>query len=74
MPTRPGPCCAACPAATDLAGRTTLLELARPWPRATLAVGNDTGPIHLAAALGMPRIALFSADSDPALTAPARAA
>jgi ADP-heptose:LPS heptosyltransferase len=35
-----------------------------------LAVGNDTGPVHLAAAVGCPSIVLFSADSDPALTAP----
>lgn len=60
----------ACPAALDLAGRTTLLQLAGACANAALAVGNDTGPTHLAAALGVPTIALFSADSDPALTRP----
>ena len=59
-----------CPAATDLTGRTSLLQLARTLAGATLAIGNDTGPTHLAAALGIPTVALFSADSDPALTRP----
>jgi ADP-heptose:LPS heptosyltransferase len=35
-----------------------------------VAVGNDTGPMHLIAAAGAPSISLFSADSDPALCAP----
>ena len=59
-----------CPAAIDRTGRTTLLQLAQTLAGAVLAVGNDTGPTHLAAALGIPTIALFSADSDPALTRP----
>ena len=59
-----------CPTAIDLTGRTTLLQLAQTLSGATLAIGNDTGPTHLAAALGVPTIALFSADSDPALTRP----
>ena len=59
-----------CPDVTDLTRRTTLLELAQTLAPATLAIGNDTGPTHMAAALGVPTIALFSADSDPALTQP----
>ena len=35
--------------------------------RAAAAVGNDTGPMHIAAAVGCPSLALFSAASDPAL-------
>jgi ADP-heptose:LPS heptosyltransferase len=54
----------------NLAGQTTLLELAAITARATLAIGNDTGPMHLAAALGIPSIVLFSAASNPDLTAP----
>ncbi len=61
---------AVCPTAQDLTGRTSLLELAALASRASLAVGNDTGPMHLAAALGCPAVVLFSRDSDPALTAP----
>lgn len=61
---------AAAPGAIDLTGKTSLRELAIVAARATLAVGNDTGPMHLAAVLGTPCITLFSADSDPALTGP----
>jgi ADP-heptose:LPS heptosyltransferase len=60
----------ACPTALDLTGRTTPAELGPIAARATLAVGNDTGPMHLIAALGCPSVVLFSGESDPALTAP----
>jgi len=59
-----------CPAARDLAGATSIADIAGLARRATLAVGNDTGPMHLIAAAGCPCVVLFSADSDPALTAP----
>jgi ADP-heptose:LPS heptosyltransferase len=58
------------PDAIDLTGRTSLLSLARVLSRATLAIGNDTGPMHLATALGVPSIVLFANASDPSLTAP----
>ena len=61
---------AACPSAVDLTGQTSLLELGGVASRAALAVGNDTGPMHLAAIVGCPSIVLFSAASDPALAAP----
>jgi ADP-heptose:LPS heptosyltransferase len=35
-----------------------------------MAVGNDSGPIHMAAAAGTPTLALFGSGSDPALCAP----
>ncbi|MEI9964040.1 MAG: glycosyltransferase family 9 protein [Caulobacteraceae bacterium] len=38
--------------------------------RAALAVGNDSGAVHLMAAAGAPTIALFSQASDPELSAP----
>ena len=60
----------ACPEALDLTGKTTLPEVAGLAARAAVAVGNDTGPMHLAAAAGCPCVVLFGADSDPALTAP----
>jgi len=62
--------CAACPEALDLTGRTSLLDLAGLAARAEFAVGNDTGPMHLAAAAGCRCVVLFSGHSDPALTAP----
>jgi ADP-heptose:LPS heptosyltransferase len=54
----------------DLIGRTNLLELGAITARSGIAIGNDTGPMHLAAAVGVPSVVLFSAASDPALTAP----
>jgi ADP-heptose:LPS heptosyltransferase len=58
------------PATVDLTGRTDLLQIGALARRAAFAVGNDTGPTHLAAAAGCPTVALFGADSDPALAAP----
>lgn len=60
----------AAPGAANLAGRTDPAGLATLGARAALAVGNDTGPMHLIAAAGAPSVCLFSADSDPALCAP----
>ncbi len=60
----------ACPQAIDLTGRTGIADIHGIAARAEIAVGNDTGPMHLAAAAGCPCVVLFSADSDPALTAP----
>ena len=65
---------AACPAALDLTGRTTIQELAGLAHRAAVAVGGDTGPIHLAAMMGCRVVALFSRFSDPALASPVGAA
>ena len=58
------------PRARDLTGRTDFAQIAALGARAALAVGNDTGPVHLIAAAGTPTIALFSSASDPALSAP----
>jgi len=65
-----GALAAAIPGAIDLTGRTAIADLATLARGASLAVGNDTGPMHLIAAIGCPSVVLFSADSDPALTAP----
>jgi ADP-heptose:LPS heptosyltransferase len=59
-----------CPEAIDLTGRTDLPGLAALAARARFAVGNDTGPMHLAAAMGCPCLTLFSLASDPSRTAP----
>ena len=56
--------------ARDLTGRTDYAQVAALSARASLVVGNDTGPTHLAAAAGASTLVLFSAESDPALCAP----
>jgi ADP-heptose:LPS heptosyltransferase len=56
--------------ARDLTGRTDFSQIATLGARAALAVGNDTGALHLIAAAGAPTIALFSSASDPATSAP----
>ncbi len=47
------------PAALDLAGRVPLLETAAHIARCRLFVGNDSGLMHLAEAVGVPVVALF---------------
>lgn len=58
------------PSAIDLTGLTNLPQLAAIARRAAFAVGNDSGPTHLAAAVGCRTLCLFGPDSDPALCAP----
>ena len=58
-----GVCC------LDLVGRVDLVTLAAVLERATLLVTGDTGPMHLAAALDVPVVAIFG-PSDPARWGP----
>lgn len=44
----------------DLSGRTTLPELTAVLARCDVMVANDTGPLHLAAALGRPVVAPYT--------------
>ena len=53
----------------NLAGQTTLLELACIFKKAQLVVTTDSGPMHLACAVGTPVVALFG-PTDPARTGP----
>ena len=55
--------------AVNLGGRTTLRELACLYSQATLLVTTDSGPMHLAAAMGTPVVALFG-PTNPARTGP----
>jgi len=59
-----------CPEIHDLSGCTTLFDIAAFGHHAVGAIGNDTGPIHLISMTGCPTLALFSAYSDPAESAP----
>ncbi len=47
----------------NLAGKTGLLELAGLLAQVDVAVSGDTGPMHLAAAMGTPVVALFTCTS-----------
>lgn len=57
------------PGVVNLAGRTSLREAIGIIARAKLAVGPDTGLMHIAAALNVPVISLWGA-TDPARTGP----
>jgi ADP-heptose:LPS heptosyltransferase len=53
----------------DLVGKTTLLELCDLLRRCAVVVAVDSGPMHLAAAVGAPVVALFGGE-DPRLWGP----
>jgi heptosyltransferase II len=55
---------AAAPGATDLGGRTGIEDLAAVLSVLDLLVTNDTGPMHLAGAVGTPTVSLWGS-SDP---------
>ncbi len=47
----------------NLAGQTTLKQLAALLARVDFAISNDSGPMHLAAGLGTPTLGLFTCTS-----------
>ena len=53
----------------NFCGQTTLRELMALLTHCRLLLTNDTGPMHVAAALGTPAVALFGSTA-PELTAP----
>lgn len=53
----------------NLAGKTTVRELIPLMKRASLVVSNDTGPGHIAAALGVPIVMIFG-PTNPARVCP----
>lgn len=53
----------------NLVGRTTVRRMAAVLARCTLLVSNDSGPMHVAAALGCPIVALFG-PTDHTVTSP----
>ncbi len=60
---------AAVPSAVSVAGRTTLRELVVALSLCRIVLTNDTGPMHVAAAVGTPVIVPFGSTS-PELTGP----
>ena len=59
------------PGTVNLAGETTLGELAALIRRATVCVTNDSGPMHLAVALDRPVVSIFG-PTDPVWAGPYR--
>jgi lipopolysaccharide heptosyltransferase I len=57
------------PSAINLAGRTSLRELMALQERASLVIANDSGPMHIAAALGRPLVTVFG-PTNPVRTGP----
>ncbi len=53
----------------DLAGRTTVAELVAILARCELFLGGDSGPLHMASAVGLPSVSVYG-PTDPALTGP----
>lgn len=52
------------PTVVDLAGQLSLKELAALTARARLFVGVDSAPMHIAAAMGTPTVAIFGPSGD----------
>lgn len=62
--------CKAAPHVMNLCGQTNLHQIAALARRATCTIGNDTGPMHLAAAVGSPTLAVLSSHTNPVWSAP----
>jgi len=61
--------CKECPQAVNLAGKTSLDELMAVLASVDCVVANDSGAMHLSAALGTPGVAVFGS-TDPVATGP----
>jgi ADP-heptose:LPS heptosyltransferase len=57
------------PICISLAGATNLFDLFSLARNSLVVIGNDTGPMHLAAVSGCKTIVLYSSESDPTLCA-----
>ena len=55
----------------NVAGQTNLFELAELYRQCAVVITNDSGPMHVAAAVGTPVVAIFG-PTDPVLTGPYR--
>ncbi|GMR05360.1 MAG: lipopolysaccharide heptosyltransferase II [Thermodesulfobacteriota bacterium] len=53
----------------DLSGRVTLRQFMALASRVSVFISNDSGPMHITAALGVPTVAIFGS-TDPVLTGP----
>jgi heptosyltransferase-1 len=53
----------------NVAGKTTLTQLAELYRRCAVLITNDSGPMHVAVAVGTPAVAIFG-PTDPELSGP----
>ena len=58
------------PEVCDMTSRTSLFQLAVLARQAVFVLGNDTGPVFLAARAGAPTWMLMGPDTDPSMSAP----
>lgn len=61
---------ALCPDCVDISGKTSLSELAAVLAGAQFVVGNDTGPVFLAARCDVPTVMVMGPDTNPDMSAP----
>ena len=54
----------------DLCGNTDVSALARLFCGASYVIGNDTGPVFLAAKVGAPTLMVMGPETDPTMSAP----
>lgn len=60
----------AVPEVLDLGGKTSLLQIGAIARRAETVIANDTGPAHIAAAVGAPTLSLFTGSVNPVWSSP----
>jgi ADP-heptose:LPS heptosyltransferase len=58
------------PGCTDMLGKTDLASLTGLFASAHAVIGNDTGPVFLAAKTGVPTLMVMGQDTDPDMSAP----
>lgn len=58
------------PGIVNLCGKTDMVDIATLGKKAMLALGNDTGPMHIIATAGAPSVVVFSGESEPKLCQP----
>lgn len=58
------------PEITSILGQTTIDQLCQVCRGAAAVIGNDTGPVFLAARMGAPTVMVMGADTDPTMSAP----
>lgn len=59
-----------CPEAIDLTGKTQLMDMITLATHAAFAIGNDTGPMHIASTCLCPVLVLFFGEHDPNAVGP----